>query len=41
VLLTAALFGQGWSHLLGALDFLVIAAVLYWVARPPRRRAPG
>jgi hypothetical protein len=30
--LVLAAFGRGWPFLLGAIDFLVIGAVLYWVA---------
>jgi hypothetical protein len=41
LLLALAAGGRGWSFLLGAVDFLVIAAVLAWALRESRRRDPG
>jgi hypothetical protein len=41
LLLALAATGRGWSFLLGAIDFLVIAAVLAWALRDSRRRDPG
>ena len=40
LLLVLAATGRGWSFLLGALDFLVIAAVLAWALRDGRPRDP-
>ena len=41
LLLALSAAGRGWSFLLGAIDFLVIAAVLVWALRESRRRDPG
>jgi hypothetical protein len=41
LLLVLAAIGRGWSFLLGAVDFLVIAAVLAWALREGRARNPA
>jgi hypothetical protein len=38
LLLALAAVGRGLPYLLGAIDFVVIGAILYWVARPRRTR---
>jgi hypothetical protein len=37
LLLVLSAAGRGWPFLLGGIDFLVVAAVLYWSLRSPLR----
>ncbi len=40
LLIVLALFGRGWSYLLGGIDFLAIGGVLSWALRHRPRAAP-